>query len=181
MKKYLSYLPEFFSGVAEFRALGEVFDRALGEAEGLIDEIKSGIFIDSASGEWLSRHEALCSVKTKYGESDEERRFRLMTVTNSELPYTMNNLKEKLRFLLGSDDFSVECDSMNCTLTVTVGIESQSSYDQVSEMLREIVPANMALYVIQQYRMYSEVTSLGYTHEKMAEYSYKDHREGNVG
>lgn len=178
MKKYLSYLPLIFSEINEFRALAEVIDSFIAEAYEKLALAEKGVFIDSATGEWLSRHEDFYSIPTKKGEGDEERRFRIMTVINGELPYTMKNLKQKLRLLAGENNFEIECDAVNSTLTVTVGIEAQNSYNQVAEMLRRIVPANMALTVIQQFKTYSEVSALERTYSGMNVGTHEDYRRG---
>lgn len=178
MKKYLTYLPEFFSRINEFRAIASVVDCFIEEAYEEYEKIKNGLFIETASGEWLTRHEKFYSIMTKANESDEERRFRLMTVATGELPYTMTTLKQKLNRLTGDDLFEISCDPSECTLTVKIGLEAENAYELISEMLRQTVPANILLTVIQQYKTYGEVNGSGHTHAEMSGKTYGELRRG---
>lgn len=178
MNRYLSHLPDFFSKIAEFRALGTICDSSLEALYDAFSSVGDGLFADTAQKDWLCRHEDFCGVKTNVGKTLEERRFHLLTVTNGELPYTMKTLKEKLSYFLDEKDYVLVCDPVECSLTVTIGVEAESAYGDICEMLRRIVPANMALNVRQQYKTYGEITALGYTNEEMSAYTHDEYRRG---
>ncbi len=146
-KGYLTYLPPIFSEIREFRALGRVIDSFIGEAYEDINGMITGFFVNTAEGEWLHRHEKQYGVMPKSSETEDERRFRLMTMTAGELPFTMRNLKRKLAVLCGEGNYTATADASKCTLKVTVSLQSEEKAALLYDMLRRITPANLTLTI----------------------------------
>lgn len=106
-----------------------------------------GFFMNTAKGDWLKRHEKQYGVMPKSSETEDERRFRLMTMTAGELPFTMRNLKRKLAVLCGEGNYTATTDAAKCSLAVTVSLPSEEKAELLYDMLRRITPANLTLTI----------------------------------
>lgn len=146
-KSYLSYLPPIFSEIREFCAIGDVVDTFIAAAYEDVGGMLDGFFVNTAKGEWLKRHEKQYGVMPKSSETEDERRFRLMTMTAGELPFTMRNLKRKLDVLCGKNGYSVVADAGACSLSVSVSLSSEEKAGLLYDMLRRITPANLTLTI----------------------------------
>lgn len=146
-KPYLSYLPPVFGNIKEFRAIADVVDSFISEAYADIASMSAGFFIESASGEWLTRHERCYGIIPRSTESEEERRFRLLTIGAGELPYTLPSLERMLDSLAGKDAYTVNADAESCTLDVTLLIDSEARRELIGDMLRRQAPANLYLTI----------------------------------
>lgn len=146
-KSFLSYLPPIFRNIREFAAIGQVVDEFIRRAYSDIEAMCSGLFIESATGEWLARHEKCYEIIPRATESEDERRFRLLTLSAGELPYTVYNLKRKLDTLCGADNYTLVLDPASCTFSITLSLGSETSAELIGDMLRRIVPANLSLSI----------------------------------
>ncbi len=146
-KPYLSYLPPIFGNIKEFRAIADVIDSFISIAYADVEDMSAGFFIESATGEWLSRHERCYGIIPRSSESEDERRFRLLTLAAGELPYTLLSLERMLDSLAGKNAYTVSADAESCTLDVTLLIDSESKRELVGDMLRRQAPANLSLTI----------------------------------
>ena len=141
MQNYLSYLPEFFSGIREFNQIAAVVDSAVNSAYNDISAAINGLFPDAASGELLSRRERELGIYTYDGESEAERRRRVLTVCAGPRPYTFANLGRKLALLYGDGNFTVSRDTENHTLSVAVTSDDEAGVAELTALLPEIYEA----------------------------------------
>ena len=146
---YLDYLPEVFSDIREFAAIGAVVDEFIAEAYETLAEAKRGLFAASASGEWLAHHESLCGVIPRGGESEDERRVRLGVVYSLWAPYTASALRSRLSALCGEGNYEVYVDAASCTLSVAVACDDVL-YDDICAMVDRIAPCNLTVRMVRR-------------------------------
>ncbi len=132
-------------------------------------------FVRSATENGVERWESILSIVPKGTESPEERKFRILTRINEQLPYTWRMLCQQLETLCGEEGYSVELDKGTCTLTVEIALTAKSNFWDVDAMLRRVVPANLVIDLSLKYNQHA--TLAAFTHEQLSRYTHLDLRE----
>lgn len=132
-------------------------------------------FVESSTENGVERWEAILSIVPKGTETQEERKFRILTRINEQLPYTWRMLCQQLETLCGEDGYSVELDNGAFTLTVKIALIAKSNFWDVDAMLRRVAPANLVIDLSLKYNQHA--TLAGFTHEQLARYTHLDLRE----
>ena len=173
----IDYLPII---TREYREMQEIMNAEQSEvdalwvaAEGMLDDQ----FIIDAGVNGISRWEKMLRISPKATETLEERRFRILTRLNQELPYTMTRLDEALSALCGADGYSINLTAAEYKIEVKVALVSKNNYHEVQKTLAKMIPANMMQYVTVMYRTNAEVAA--YTHAQLAAYTH-DHIRNEV-
>ena len=77
----------------------------------------------------------------------EDRRLAILARINASLPYTYRQLENFLRNIC-ADDYTMTLDNENYTLTVLLSLSRQNQFDEVSNLLARVIPANLILIFI---------------------------------
>lgn len=166
----IGYLPKVVQGCTDFAALttGEQpeFEQAWNEADALLDNQ----FILTAGELGISRWEQILGITPKGTDSIEDRRFRVLTRMNEELPYTLPQLRNILDTLCGSENYSAELISNGYTLIVKIALAVKSNYTDVEALLGRIVPVNMVIDLQQLYNTHVELSV--FTHAQLSAYTH---------
>jgi hypothetical protein len=131
-------------------------------------------FIMSASENGLKRWETNVGVIPKDTDTIEERRFRVLTRLNQELPYTLVKLKETLTTLCGEDQFRVDVQAAKYHISIKLALSSASNYQEVVNILSTIIPANMTQSVEIMFNAHSIFGR--FKHSEMAAYTHNQLR-----
>jgi D-ribose pyranose/furanose isomerase RbsD len=174
-RKLIDYLPRFTQTYREIATIMETeqfeIDRAWLEAENALADQ----FILEATERGVKRWESMLGISPKDTNSLEERKFRILTRLNQELPYTLRKLEVVLTNLCGENGFSVNVQSENYTVNVTLAVENQNNYQEVVEVLDKMIPANMIKHVQIMYAQHKNLTK--YTHKQLAAYKHGEIKE----
>lgn len=171
-RQLIGYLPDIVRGYAEFQAImaseqPEV-ERAWQAADGLLEDQ----FLLTAGDAGLARWEAMLGIVPKATESLEDRRFRLLTRLNEELPYTLTQLRSILHTLCGAGNFSAQVEDY--TLDVKLGLAAKNNYNDVAALLERVSPQNLVLRLSQLYNTHQEAGH--FTHAQLAERTHEQIR-----
>ena len=107
-RKLINYLPYVVRDYAEFKGISEAEQPEFESAWGSSDDLLNNQFISTAGNLGLSRWEKILGITPKGTDTLEDRRFRILTRLNEELPYTLPQLRNILETLCGSGNYSAE-------------------------------------------------------------------------
>lgn len=143
MRQLIDYLPPVISETIEATGIcnGEQpqFDKLWNETEFLLDEL----YVPSATSIGLKRWETMLGLPSS--GTVEKRRQEILLILQSRLPYTETFLRNYLEDILG--DVLLTVDYGNYNVSVEVGSESEPLLVSITSQLRQIIPANMQLFL----------------------------------
>lgn len=173
-RKLINYLPHVVRDYAEFKGImasqQPEFETAWDSAEGLLDEQ----FILTAGNLGLSRWESILEITPKGTDTLEDRRFRILTRINEELPYTLPQLRNILKTLCGEGNYSAEITAGTYILIVKIGLAAKNNYNDVEALLVRVVPANISVDLSQLYNPHTELGR--FTHAQLAAFTHEQLR-----
>lgn len=143
MRQLIDYLPPVMAELLEMQGIASAvqpqIDALWNETEYLLDEL----YIPYASGIGLKRWEKLLGLPSS--GSVEKRRQEILLVLQSRLPYTETFLKDYLEKVLG--DVILTVDYGKYSVSIETGGENEEILSSLSVQLRQIIPANMTLFL----------------------------------
>ena len=92
----------------------------------------------------------------------EDRRLAILARINASLPYTYRQLENFLRNIC-DDDYTMTLDNANYTLTVLLNLSRQNQFDEVSNLLARVIPANLICNVSLKYNKYKSIKPYQYS------------------
>lgn len=166
----INYLPHYMREYAEMREI-------MGTEQPEIDKLwnaAEGVFADQyvvdATLNGIKRWEKLLGISPKDTDTIEERRFRILTMLNQDLPYTMRQLEHTLTNLCGADGYSIVLTAADYHVLVKLALTNASNYVEVEKTLKKMIPANMVQEVMVMYNPNNMFA--GYTHAQLAAYTH---------
>lgn len=173
-RQLIKYLPYVVRDYPEFQGITgseqPEFERAWASA----DDLLNNQFISTAGSMGLSRWEKILGITPKGTDTLEDRRFRIMTRINEELPYTVPQLRNILETLCGAGNYSAEVVEDTYQLIVKIGLAAKNNFSDVEALLDRVVPQNMIVNLLQLYNTHAELGLL--THEQLAAYTHNQLR-----
>ena len=174
-ERYLiNYLPPFMQRYREMREIMSAEQPEIDKMWSAFEDALNDQFILSASENGIKRWETNVGVIPKDTDTLEERRFRVLTRLNQELPYTLVKLKETLTTICGEGNFSINVQPTNYHITIRLALSNASNYQEVVNILSTIIPANMTQTVEIMYNAHGIFGR--FTHSEMAAYTHKNLR-----
>lgn len=173
-RQLIKYLPYVVRDYPEFQGITgseqPEFERAWASA----DDLLNNQFISTAGSMGLSRWEKILGITPKGTDTLEDRRFRIMTRINEDLPYTVPQLRNILETLCGAGNYSAEVVEGTYQLIVKIGLAAKNNFSDVEALLDRVVPQNMIVNLLQLYNTHAELGLL--THEQLAAYTHNQLR-----
>ena len=139
------------------------------------DSLLADQFILTAGESGISRWEKILGIAPKGTDTLDDRRFRVLTRLNEELPYTLPKLCEMLSNLCGGK-FTAELSDY--TLSVKLGLSAKSNYSDVAMLLDRVIPANILAEVSLLYNKYNMLHP--YTHAQLHLHTHEGLRTEEV-
>lgn len=99
-------------------------------------------------------------VTPKGTDSLEDRRFRILTRINEELPYTLPQLRNILETLCGPGNYSADVAEGTYHLIVKIGLAAKNNFTDVESLLNRVVPQNLIVTLLQLYNTHAETWTL---------------------
>lgn len=165
-KKLQDYLPSILLKTYEFPLLCETeqpeFDRLHDAADAVLD----AQFLSTAGEYAISRYEKIFGVVPQDTDTLDERRFKVLTRINTQLPFSVRRLRQQLATLCGEDGYKLEVNGGKYTLSVKVALTAKRNQQAVEELLADIVPANMVCTTSLLYNQHADLTR--FTHAQLA-------------
>ena len=162
--------PEAVGKIKEIDAIYSMNDvvNPMADAENL----EKDLFTGTATENGIARRENLYSIIPNDTDTLEDRRYRVLTKENSEIPYTIRSLKRKLETLCGENGVTIELTEEK--ITVKVALARKGMYEDTTKMLEEIVPLNLLTECLQMYNTWEMLES--YTWGELANRTWEQLR-----
>lgn len=161
-RKLINYLPQFMQEYLELRKIVDAeqpeIDFLWNSAEGVFADQ----FITEATENGIARWESMLGVSPKATDTLDERRFRILTLLNQELPYTLRKLEQTLTNLCGADGYFVEVKAAEYHVEVKLALANESNYEEVKKILYKMIPANLTHVVNIMYNSHAVLANLTY-------------------
>lgn len=171
-RKLINYLPYVVRDYAEFQGITGAEQPEFENAWAAVDDLLNNQFIKTAGNLGLSRWEKILGISPKGTDTLDDRRFRVLTRLNEELPYTLPQLRVILESLCGAGNYSA--DVADYTLLVKVGVAAKKNFQDVQTLLKRVAPVNLVLVVQQLFNIHQVLG--GFTHAQLAWYTHSEVR-----
>lgn len=163
-KKLQDYLPPILLKTYEFPLLCETEQPEIDRLHDAADAVLDAQFLSTAGEYAIQRYEKIFGVVPQDTDTLDERRFKVLTRINTQLPFSVRRLRQQLETLCGADGYKLELDRY--TLTVKVALTAKRNQQAVEELLADIVPANMVCTTSLLYNQHADLTR--FTHAQLA-------------
>lgn len=158
-RKLIHYLPPF---VQEYKEMQEIMKAEQPEIDLLwiaAEGVFADQFIQDATENGVSRWESMLGISPKGTDTLDERKFRILSKLNQELPYTMRKLEQVLTTLCGPDGYSIELNAVEYEIEVKLGLANHNNYGEVERTLKAMIPANLTQVVTLLFNTWEAVKS----------------------
>ena len=170
----IDHLPPFMQ---EYQEIQKVMGAEQPEVDTLWDNCENALddqFVLSATKNGVSRWEKIMGITPKGTDTLDERKFRILTKMNQELPYTITKLKESLTTLCGEGNFSIDLQAENYHIEVKLALTNKNNYSDVLDLLTKMIPANLTQWVQIMYNNHSVIDQ--FTHTELTSYTHEQLR-----
>lgn len=170
----IDYLPPFVQEYQEIKKIMEVeqpeIDNLWVSCQNTLDDQ----FVMAATENGVNRWEKIMGITPKGTDTLDERKFRILTKMNQELPYTLTKLKESLTTLCGEGNFSIDLQTANYHVEVKLALTNKNNYTDILDLLNKMLPANLTQKV---QIMYNNQTLIGqFKHAELTSYTHEQLR-----
>lgn len=173
-RKLIDYIPPYEQNFLELRQLLETEQSEIDLLWTAAENALADQFILEATESAIRRWETMLGVSPKDTDTLDERKFRILTKLNQELPYTMRKLEQALTNLCGADGYSVEVKAAEYHVEVKLALTNQNNYQEVVDVLNKMIPANITQWVQIMYN--SNLVLSQFTHAQLAAYTHEQLR-----
>ena len=174
-KKLQDYLPPILLKTYEFPLLCETEQLEIDRLHDAADAVLDAQFLSTAREYAIQRSEKIFGVVPQDTDTLDERRFKVLTRINTQLPFSVRRLRQQLATLCGEDGYKLELNGDRYTLTVKVALTAKRNQQAVEELLADIVPANMVCTTSLLYNQHADLTC--FTHAQLALLTHFEIRE----
>ncbi|WP_330634678.1 putative phage tail protein [Anaerovorax sp. IOR16] len=172
--KLINYLPQIMGEVLEFQEITEAETAEMVQLYSALYSVSDDQYVESATENGVKRWESVLKILPKGTDSLEERKFRIITRLNEQLPYSYRMLLQQLETICGKGGYTAELKGNDYTLVVKVELTAKSNFDDVNDLLHRILPANL---VIDLSLLYNQHITLGkFIHINLAKYTHEQLR-----
>lgn len=147
----INYLPPYMQEYLEIKAIMGTEQPEIDALWSATEQAFADQFILDATEYGVSRWESMLKISPKATETLDERKFRILTRLNQELPYTLTRLKEVLTNLCGVNGFVIDLQANKYHIEIKLAVGNHNNYGEVQKLLRTMIPANMTQYVSVMY------------------------------
>ena len=174
-KKLQDYMPPILLKTYEFLLLCETEQPEIDRLHDAADAVLDAQFISTAGETAIARYEKIFGITPMDTDTLAERRFKVLTRINTQLPFSVRRLRQQLATLCGEDGYKLEVSGGKYTLTVKVALTAKRNQQAVEELLADIVPANMVCTTSLLYNQHADLTR--FTHAQLALLTHFEIRE----
>ena len=157
----LDYLPDVIKDVTEYQEIANAENPTINTLWENHRKTFNNQFINTLDEQGCARWEKMLDITPKGTATVEDRRLAILARINTSLPYTYRQLENFLRNIC-ADDYTMTLDNENYTLTVLLSLSRQNQFDEVSNLLAKVIPANLIFNVSLKYNQYKIIKPYRY-------------------
>lgn len=173
-RQLINYLPDVVRDYREFQGITAGQQPEFEQAWDAADQVMNNQFILTADDLGLSRWETILGIIPKATDSLDDRRFRVLSRLNEELPYTLPQLRNILETLCGAGNYTATIEDETYILIVKIGLAAKNNYSDVESLLDRVTPQNLIVNLSQLYNTHAELGR--FTHAQLAAYTHTELR-----
>ena len=102
----------------------------------------------------------------------EDRQFTIYTKLFTRPPYSYNNVIKMIEFLIDSKAYDFKRDVNTKTVEIKIAVSSRYKAEAITELLDNIIPANMILNITIVYTTHDHMTI--HTHDELSVYTHDE-------
>jgi hypothetical protein len=139
----LRLLPEYFREIPDFAALMETEEEEFRKFYGAAVEVLCDFFVQTCGAARLSEWESALGIETDGTESEEYRRYKILSYMGRNLPYTLATLKMFLNTSLGVGAWSLYIDYASYTLKIYANTKApRDALNIIKSIFVDVIPAH---------------------------------------
>lgn len=173
-RKLIDYLPLFMQGYRELAVLMETEQSEIDRLWDAAENTLADQFILEATENGVKRWESVLGISPKGTDTLDERKFRILTRLNQELPYTVTKLQEVLTTICGAGNFSINLQPNEYHIEIKLALANKNNYNEVADVLKKMIPANMTQWIQIMYNSHDVLKK--FTHAEMTAYTHEQLR-----
>lgn len=166
----LDYLPEVFKAISEIQTHAGAENPELATVWQGVEDAYNDQFLYTMTENGIKRWEKMLAIVPMGTDSLEDRRFRIINRINAKLPYTYKMLESHLVQMCGEDGYIMSYDPDTWTLTIKIALTSKKQYDEILELVNQMIPVNIILDYDLLYNSHRVLSA--YTYGNLASYTY---------
>ena len=166
--------PQIITQIPDIAQLYEINEAQCEALDDAVQELDDDLFLSDMHEGFVERWEGILKITPNATDTLDERRFRVKTTMMDKLPYTIRVLDGKLSELCPGG-YEITLNSNKTHLNIAIAIRSQSSINDVVELVEKMLPLNMTYEVSELFSRYGALTS--YTHQQLSAYTHQEIRE----
>lgn len=139
----LSYLPQFMQEYREIRSIMASEEPELRLLWELLRKVFNNQFIQYCDEDGISKFEEMLGLHRYENDTLEIRIFRVLTYWNDQIPYTWRVLVNRMDQLCGAGNYELRPNFNVYELGITTKFDDAKKYDELNNMLKTILPANL--------------------------------------
>lgn len=171
----LEYLPRVLREIKEFRALTETENPEVIKVWDGLESVLNDQFVNDSTVNGVKRWESILGIKPMDTDSLDDRKFRILSRLNEQLPYTYKGLEDQLDLLCGKDGYKLILDNNLYILTVKVALTAKKKFSEIGNLLDRVIPCNILIILLIMYNQHK--TLRPFTHAYLNQYTHKQLRE----
>ena len=169
------YLPGVLREVKEFKALSDAEDPEVIAVWEELENVLDDQFVNESTLNGVKRWESILGIKALDTDALSDRRFRILSRLNEQLPYTYKNLDSQLALLCGTDGYKLILVNSAYALTVKVALTAKKKFTEVGNLLDRVIPCNIVISLLLMYNQWLLLEQ--YTWEQLEQYTWEQLRE----
>ena len=174
----ISYFPRHLNLIREFIQVCAAEDAELQLLWEKLAAIVNNMDMYTMDEEMCERWERFFGITNTSLQTLEERRMLIRGYFASQLPYTEKKLRQVLDSMCGEDKYGLTIRPSQYSVLIELLLSSKGVISNVNEVVRQIIPAHLALTVSYQYNRYEYF--LVHTYHTMEGYTWKQLREDEI-
>ena len=171
------YWPLVVKRILEFEKIADAENPEINNLWAAHKDVLDNQFIRTLTEEGCKRWEDILNIVPMGTDTLEDRRFRILARINADLPFTFRQLENMLYALCG-DDYTCELVNNDYKLVVRLALGVRRQYDEVSSLLKKVVPANLLIDLDLLWNQYLLLEP--FIHEDLEPYTHEELREENL-
>lgn len=174
-RSLINYLPHYEQPYLEIEEIMKAEQPEIDDLWSSVEKALADQYILDATEYGVKRWETMLLISPKDTDTLDERKFRILTRLNQELPYTLTKLKEVLVNLCGADGFFIEMNAAEYHIQVKLALGNENNYQDVVDLLKKMIPANMTQVVQIMYNTHELLAQ--FTHQYMSAFTHDQLRK----
>lgn len=169
------YLPEVLKDVQEMRAIMEAETPEVQAIWDACEDCMNDQFIMEATENGVARREKMLKITPFATDTLDDRKLRLLSRYNENIPYTRRSLEALLESLCGADGYILTINTATFTVNVKVALTVKKQETIIAETLERILPYNMVFSVELLYNTWGQIKA--YTWAELKKLTWSEIKE----